>query len=41
MGVAGDQVIAMVNLDHVAIGWVVFLGNHHTPRGGQNRCALT
>ncbi len=41
MGVTGDQIIAVVNLDHIAIGRMVFLGHHHTARCSQYRGALT
>ena len=38
MGVAGEQVIAMVDFNHIAVATAVITGNHHAPRSGKNRC---
>ncbi|MCY1562308.1 hypothetical protein D9M68_996800 [compost metagenome] len=39
MGVASYQVVAVVNLDHVAVGSVVLLHHHHATGGRQDRRA--
>ena len=37
MGISRDQFIAVVNLDHVAIGGVVLLRNNHANSRCKNR----
>src|SRR5450830_340647 len=39
MGIAGDQVVSVIDLDHLPILGVVGLGDHHTTGGGQDRSA--
>ena len=36
MGIPCDEVVAMVNFNHLAIFWVKLLGDHDTARGSQN-----
>ena len=40
MGVTGDEVVAVVNFNHVAVGLVVFLSNDDATRSSNYRSAL-
>ena len=40
MGIASDQIVAMIDFDHVAVFLMVFLRHHHTAGRRQNSRAL-
>ncbi|MNL59321.1 hypothetical protein D3C87_1830360 [compost metagenome] len=37
MGVSGDQIVAVIDFDHVAVGWVKLLHHHDAAGRGQDR----